>query len=62
MVGMLTTVVTSVSRESTGVYTRHAESSGCFGKCSTIFVSAVDPQIAGRVGYDSIRESVCVTV
>ena len=61
MVGMLTTVSTSVSRESTGGYTRHVAGSGCFGKCSTI-ASRVDPQIAGRVGYDSIREKVDVTV
>ena len=61
MIGMLTIVVTSVCRESTGEYTRHAVGSGCFGKCSTIFVSAVNPQIAGRVGYQSIREKVDVT-
>ncbi len=57
---MLTTVVTSVSRESTGEYTRRAVGSGCFGKCSTIAASRVDPQIAGRVIKDSMRESVCV--
>ena len=62
MVGMLTTVVAPVCRESTGEYTRHTESSGCFGKCSTIAASRVDPQVAGRVGYDSIREKVDVTV
>ena len=59
MVGMLTTVVESVCRESTGGYTRHAVGSGCFGKCSTIAASRVDPQIAGRVGYDSMRKRVC---
>ena len=59
MVNMLTTVSTSVSRESTGEHTRQAVGSGYFGKCSTIFVSTVDPQIAGRVGYDSIVESGC---
>ena len=62
MVNMLTTVSTSVCRESTGACTRHALGSGCFGKCSTIAVSTVDPQVAGRVGYDSIREKVDVTV
>ena len=55
MVGMLTTVVASVCREYTGEFTRHVVGAGCFGKCSTIAASRVDPQIAGRVGYDSIQ-------
>ncbi len=54
MVDMLTTVGTSVSRGSTGVYTRHVVGSGSFGKCSTIAASRVDPQIAGRVIKDSM--------
>ena len=60
MVNMLTTVSTSVCRESTGECTRHTVGSGCLWKCSTIATSKVDPQIAGRVVEDSIRESVCV--
>ena len=59
MVGMLTTVGTSVSREFTGAYTRRVVGSGCFGKCSTIAASMVDPQIAGWYWVDSIDESVC---
>ena len=58
MVNMLTTVSTSVCRESTGACTRHVVGSGCLWKCSTIAASRVDPQIAGRVERDSMRECV----
>ncbi len=59
MVNMLTTVSTSVCRGSTGEGTRHVVGSGCLWKCSTIAASRVDPQIAGRVEKDSMRECVC---